>query len=69
MNDRCGFDLQGFGDANRLEIGRCCRMEKRCDASCWNKITQPTAVAPQLRFLVECGLVNARKERKVAALL
>ena len=57
---RCGFDLQGFGG---------CEPAGNCeDAVGWRKverfeITQPT-LSHHMKILVECGLVNARKDGK-----
>ena len=61
----CGFDMQGFGHANRLEIVQMLSDGEKCGCKLLERfeITQPT-LSHHMKILVGCGLVNNRKEGK-----
>ena len=56
---------RALGDANRLEIIRMLSDGEKCGCRLLEKfeITQPT-LSHHMRILVECGLVNDRREGK-----
>ncbi len=59
------FICKALGDANRLEIVRMLSDGEKCGCKLLERfeITQPT-LSHHMRILVECGLVNDRKEGK-----
>ena len=61
----CGFDMQGFGRWNRLEIVQMLSDGEKCGCKLLERfeITQPT-LSHHMKILVGCGLVNDRKEGK-----
>lgn len=56
---------KALGDANRLEIVQMLSDGEKCGCKLLKRfeITQPT-LSHHMKILVECGLVNARKEGK-----
>ena len=56
---------KALGDANRLEIVQMLSDGEKCGCKLLERfeITQPT-LSHHMKILVECGLVNARKEGK-----
>lgn len=56
---------KALGDANRLEIVQMLSEGERCGCKLLEKfeITQPT-LSHHMKILVECGIVNDRKEGK-----
>ena len=56
---------RALGDANRLEIIRMLSDREKCGCRLLEKfeITQPT-LSHHMKILVECGLVNDRREGK-----
>ena len=56
---------KALGDANRLEIVKMLSDGEKCGCKLLERfeITQPT-LSHHMKILVECGLVNARKEGK-----
>lgn len=56
---------KALGDSNRLEIVRMLSDGEKCGCKLLERfeITQPT-LSHHMKILVECGLVNARKEGK-----
>ena len=66
----CGFDMQGFGRSNRLEIVQMLSDGEKCGCKLLERfeITQPT-LSHHMKILVGCGLVNDRKEGKCITIL
>ena len=59
------FICKALGDSNRLEIVRMLSDGEKCGCKLLERfeITQPT-LSHHMKVLVECGLVNVRKEGK-----